>query len=369
MPLQKSNLKTAILLPMALVLTILLAVFIYSYSDAEKEFTEEYVNDTFLSATRVFDSHLEADRDTLSASLFLLMQDDVLRRAMAAQDRNALLQRAEPLFKQLRDQYHITHFYFSGPDRINLLRVHQPNRYGDKIERITMKQAEQTGKPASGLELGPLGTFTLRVVFPWYDQGRLIGYVELGEEIEHLINRIQELTGSDAYLTIDKQYLAQKDWEAGMKLLGRTAEWNRLPGSVVTYQTAKTAGPSILNLLAQGPRQTAKMTKIEQDGRILQAKFAPLRDAGERKVGEMLLVRDITALSLHNRRDLLLTGGFTLGLGGLLFWLLLLIIRQVEKELLPPQLHWKKARNVSMHSSRAQATGYGNSMPACAMFM
>jgi len=36
MPIQKSNLKTAILLPMALVLIILLAVFIYSYSDAEK---------------------------------------------------------------------------------------------------------------------------------------------------------------------------------------------------------------------------------------------------------------------------------------------------------------------------------------------
>src|SRR4030066_27740 len=107
---------------MALVLIILLAIFIYSYSDAEKEFTEEYVNDTFLSAMRVLDSDIKSDTDTLSAALYLLMQDDVLRRGLAAHDRDALLQRAAPLFKELHDRYHITHFYFSGPDRVNLLR-------------------------------------------------------------------------------------------------------------------------------------------------------------------------------------------------------------------------------------------------------
>jgi len=96
MTLQKSNLKAAILLPLALVLIILLAVFIYSYSDAEKEFTDEYVSSTFQSTTRAFDSYLQADTETLSASLYLLMQDDALRRALAAQDRDALLQRAEP---------------------------------------------------------------------------------------------------------------------------------------------------------------------------------------------------------------------------------------------------------------------------------
>lgn len=331
MTLQKSNLKAAILLPLALVLIILLAVFIYSYSDAEKEFTDEYVSSTFQSTTRAFDSYLQADTETLSASLYLLMQDDALRRALAAQDRDALLQRAEPLFRQLRDRHQITHFYFSGPDRVNLLRVHQPDRHGDTIDRITTKQAEQTGKPASGLELGPLGTFTLRVVFPWYDKGRLIGYVELGEEIEHLIHQVHELTGNDVYLTIDKQHLQQKDWEAGMQLLGRASEWNRLPDSVITLQTTKTGGASILNLLAQGSRQHTGAIPLQQDGRILRARFVPMRDAGNRKVGNLLLARDITPLFQHHRRDLLLTGGFTLGLGGLLFWLLWLIIRRVEK--------------------------------------
>lgn len=333
MTIQKSNLKAAILSPMALVLIILLAVFIYSYSDAEKEFTEEYVSSTFQSATRVFDAHVKTDTATLSAALFLLMQDDVLRRALAAQDRHALLQRAAPLFKHLHDKHRITHFYFSGPDRVNLLRVHQPNRYGDRIDRITTRQAEQTGKPASGLELGPLGTFTLRVVFPWYDKDHLIGYVELGEEIEHIVDGIRELTSNDVYLTIDKQYLAQKDWESGMQLMGRTAEWDRLPGSVITFQTSKTLLPSIPNLLVQGSRQNADMAKILQDGHTFQTKLVPLIDAGQRNVGKMLLAHDISNLSQHNRRDLILTGGFTLSLGALLFWLLLLIIRRVEQRI------------------------------------
>ena len=28
-----------------------------------------------------------------------------------------------------RRKFGITHFYFSGPDRVNLPRVHQPDRY------------------------------------------------------------------------------------------------------------------------------------------------------------------------------------------------------------------------------------------------
>ena len=159
------NLKTAILVPLALVLTVLVAGSVYTFFDHEKEYNEKYVGATFLSVSRIFDSAVISDTATLSTALELITRDDAFRPGLIAHDRDSLLRRAGPIFKQLREQYGITHFYFTGADRVNLLRVHQPNRYGDKIERITMTKAEATGKPAAGLELGPLGTFTLRVVF------------------------------------------------------------------------------------------------------------------------------------------------------------------------------------------------------------
>lgn len=45
--------------------------------------------------------------------------------------------------------------------------MHQPDRYGDIIARATAKQAELTGQRTAGIELGPLGRLSLRVVVPW----------------------------------------------------------------------------------------------------------------------------------------------------------------------------------------------------------
>jgi len=41
-----------------------------------------------------------------------------------------------------------------------VLRVHQPERHGDTINRHTTLTAEKTGKISIGAELGPIGTFT-----------------------------------------------------------------------------------------------------------------------------------------------------------------------------------------------------------------
>ncbi|MCC6933984.1 MAG: hypothetical protein IT292_12170 [Deltaproteobacteria bacterium] len=74
--------------------------------------------------------------------------------------------------------------YFITPDRTCILRVHKPEKQGDIINRFTTLEAERTGKLAAGIEIGPLGTFTLRVVNPVYSKGMLVGYLELGKEIE-----------------------------------------------------------------------------------------------------------------------------------------------------------------------------------------
>ena len=47
------NLKTAILVPLALVLTVLVAGSVYTFFDHEKEYNEKYVGATFLSVSRI----------------------------------------------------------------------------------------------------------------------------------------------------------------------------------------------------------------------------------------------------------------------------------------------------------------------------
>jgi|GEM_PF-453299 len=329
----RNSLKAAILAPLALVLLVLIAGFFNAYTAQEKADIEESIGTTFSSVKRIFDSTVRSDAATLSAALEFITRDDALRHALKANDRDALLRRADPIFRQLREKYGITHFYFSGPDRVNLLRVHQPDRYGDEITRWTTRQAEASGKPAAGLELGPLGSFTLRVVFPWYDGDRLIGYVELGEEVEHLLKQARTISGIDLYVAIDKRYLTFKDWMTGMRMLGRHGEWDFLPESVITFQTTDAIGIPIRSLLSKPSRHGQALQEVSSNDRFFQTQAVPLRDAGDREVGNMLLIQDVTARVERGRRDAFVSGSLAIALGGGLLGLFYLLTDRVEKRL------------------------------------
>ena len=68
--------------------------------------------------------------------------------------------------------------------------MHKPEKHGDYIDRFTMDQAVHDGKSIWGVELGRFGTFTLRVVCPWRIDGKVAGYIELGEEVKHITPKL-----------------------------------------------------------------------------------------------------------------------------------------------------------------------------------
>jgi hypothetical protein len=68
-----------------------------------------------------------------------------------------------------------------------VLRVYQPENMTEAPTRFTKQQAMTRGTPVSGLELGRVGTFTLRIVYPWRIKNELIGYIELGQEIDSIL--------------------------------------------------------------------------------------------------------------------------------------------------------------------------------------
>ena len=332
-PLAKSRLRLAILLPLALSLVLLVAAFTYGFFRQEKLYMDEHSGSAFASAQRMYEAAILADTDKLSTALELVVRDAGLLQAMRTRDREALLQRSGPAFEALRKAYGITHFYFHGPDRINLLRVHQPGRFGDRIGRYTLERVEATGKPAAGLELGPLGVFTLRVVFPCYEGPQLVGYVELGEEIEHILERVRKTVGIDLYVTIDKRYLSQKDWLEGMKMLGRQGQWDWLPGEVITFQPNQSVDGLPRALLTRAPVHAHGLSRLTYEGRIFQSLSVPLNDAGDREVGHMLLVRDITGRVADGRAETLAFAGLGVAIGGVLMWFFFLLTGRVEKRL------------------------------------
>ena len=191
----KTSLKDRILIPLTLGLFFLLVVFLASLYWIERNNIEQRVERQFKSTENFFYSQLENDAHLFSGLLETIMNDRAIQTALKAEDRQALLSHTALLFKRISLQYPVTHLYFSNAQRINLLRVHQPGRYGDRIDRFTTLRAEKTGKIAYGLELGPMGTLTLRVVAPMIVNGKRIGFVELGEEIYHITAKLKKTIG------------------------------------------------------------------------------------------------------------------------------------------------------------------------------
>ena len=161
-----NNLKNRILILLSLPLAILLTGFIVSFYQNQKKHLNAAVIKKLESVNKLFTAHLDNDAQMLGAGLKIVLRDKQLLTALKNKDRGELLKRSLPLFEQLRSNHRVTHFYFTGPDRVSILRVHKPNKYGEQIDRYTTLEAERSGKTSYGIELGPLGTFTLRVVAP-----------------------------------------------------------------------------------------------------------------------------------------------------------------------------------------------------------
>ncbi len=79
----------------------------------------------------------------ISAVQEAILTDRKVSDALKALDRERLLEDYKDIFATLLGKYSITHFYFHGPDRVNLLRVHNPERNGDLIDRFTALEAER----------------------------------------------------------------------------------------------------------------------------------------------------------------------------------------------------------------------------------
>ena len=229
------RLKLSFLLPLSVVFLGLIVTFIFLTFDRTQKQISGSSSRTISSVNAMFNHNIMENSSMLDAVSTALVRNKDIESAFVAKDRSRLLSLSTPLFNELSKDNLITHFYYHDTERVNLLRVHKPGRFGDKINRFTMIESESIGSTSAGIELGVLGTFTLRHVAPWYDSNQeLIGYIELGMEIDKIFESIEQFYNVDLYMFINKKYLNKGRWVEGMTMLGHGTNWDALNQYVVT---------------------------------------------------------------------------------------------------------------------------------------
>ena len=222
-------------------LIFILGAFVATAYYLQVRVRDRALSERVAAVGKLVDQKLGKDTNLMQAVLRTMMGNPAIETAFANRDRVALLREAGPLFETLRADHRITHLYFNGPDLVNVLRAHSPQEYGDVIDRATTAQARDQGVAVHGLELGPLGTLTLRLVMPWHRSNDVLGYLEIGEEIEYLVQEIRDSLSVDLFVMVDKRFLLPQQWQQGLALLGREGKWDRFDTQVMVAQTTPQA--------------------------------------------------------------------------------------------------------------------------------
>lgn len=334
MKFNKQKITIPVFLPLSLAVLILLGSSILGGYLLQRDNLLNNVKLRVRGAHQLFEKYLKEDVRLMNGLIDFIGRDETLQNLWSEKDREGLLENSLPLFEDIRSRYKVTHFYYHDLDNKCFLRVHNPPRNGDYIDRFTMKVASEKTRPAWGIELGKFGTFTLRVVNPWYIDGKQAGYIELGEEIEHILPVLKDTFDVELVVLIDKKFVNRTGWEEGLKMMGREGDWDFLPEAVMGDLTFDNLSDDSLqrmrNVLGVDNKSLAEVTIGKRKYR--NGSF-PLTDAGGRQVGKIVVMKDVTATEAGLKMFSMALTAICVAVGFILCVLFYVYIRRIESDL------------------------------------
>ena len=280
-----------------LIFTLSITFFFYvaELNNQKKDFEMiaiEHIN----NIEKTFNNLEERDTKKLFSTLEVIVKDPVMRGIYLENNREKLYDYAQPLFQKLKDKYGITHFYFILPNGRVFLRIHKKDIYGDSVERVSFQKSRDTKGPAWEIELGKTA-FALRTVMPYYESGNLIGYVELGEEIDHFLHILKGETNSEFGIFADKMYLDRDDWNSTRRAAGLRDNWDDMEKHLILSSTSE--GESAKRCFVEENLERIEegesiFKKIQGRDRAFMCSGFDLMDAMGQHIGAVLSLADIS---------------------------------------------------------------------------
>jgi signal transduction histidine kinase len=288
--------RRRILIPLSLTFVVLFCTFIYSayHIRADQNLIDMRHN---YEVTQAYINVSKYQRETLLLNIMIeISRDTQLRQAMIANDRDTLYQHSQPLFNQIFQMHGISHFYYHTLAGTTLLRVHKPEKFDDPVARSTFFQAADSQKFTFGLELGRFGMLTYRGVLPWRVENKLIGYIELGIEVDYVLKQLQSIVKTDFLITLDKQKLDREQWELARDHDGHFNNWDLFSDQVIAYQTLpNTSKLGKIKLLALDRLAAEEAyNDIVIDQQVYRIKGFPLFDFSGMLIGGFHVLHNIT---------------------------------------------------------------------------
>lgn len=288
----KYNTKT--ILNIIAAVFLLLIFILYLLFNLTGRNIEIYSKHSLRDQIEAFNNYKNYDRQKLSSVITSLNNNEEIKRIFITGNREKLYRVTKDLFEELKTKYNITNWSFITLDGRTFLRVHLKDYYGERVDRPTFLQAQKAKTIVAGIDPGKI-SYTMRVVSPYYYNGKLIGYIELGQKLHQLIYSLKQEYRNEYIIILDKKYTPESTWNVVEKEIGLKESWNKYKNVVILAKTSKSSDKFYIPENIENLPEEGKLFSIlkKGDSYYLRGAFLIIDSSG-RKSGAILYTEDIT---------------------------------------------------------------------------
>lgn len=320
-PDETKSIRKRILIPVGVVFITLLVLLVVGLAWLQQKHINTSVDRQVHAASKLFSSFMTHNALHMDNLLRIYGDNPVILQAFLDRDRNRLAQEYNHIYSQLRNDAAITSFAFLETNGKVFYRSHKPEKFGDTLYHLTLKPGEaRPGKIFSKAVIGVRGQLKLRVIYPLYQDGQLLGYLAHAKGIATIAREIKQTLGVDLLFLARKSILKNsqiRDRLAATRGSESTYTFSDYLFLVSTLDHLSSAMVRALNRALKN-RQDQIFT-FKTDKRVYAGKTTPLINADDSYISDIVLLDDITD---ETARHHILTGvlaGCSVILGSLLF--------------------------------------------------
>jgi len=308
----RKSFRTKIIIPTIIVIILLVAFLTAFLSARFSAFSDALVEQKLVSNIESLAYYLDDCTNRSQAAIISMMQNPDVVKAVKEQDREEILL----IFSPLLDLYRINFYTILDREGNVLVRVHEPDNFGDSLAYQQNIQDAINGKVATYFEEGTAVKISVRTGAPVYDtDGALLGVLSSGMrfDTEEEVVVLKKYLNSDVAVYLGDTIIYTTMQRNGESIVGTTLD------------------PETAKIVIEGTREYA--SNIDLLGETYKSFYKPLLNAQ----GEAFAAICVAMPLIENKREVTTFIGNSIAIGiiGLMISVLLLvfIISSISKPL------------------------------------
>ena len=276
-----------VFLPFLLGFSIIGLVSIYSLERINNEHQEIRTSEILNNIQKTYANKIKQNYLIYNEIIHHIQSDKKITELFLQRDREKLYDYTSKLYKRLNEEFQVTHFYFHDLDKRNFLRVHNKNTHSDMINRDTLNRAIETKDISCGVEFGIHHNLTSRYVEPYYINDKLVGYIELGEDIDYLTPYLSRILDAQILIAIKKELIDVRDVNLSQKTINKIKNYPETKKYYIINSTIKNLDKNIVELIDE---QVTILDAQKSVGSTYEIGLIKLYDLNKQEAGELVVL-------------------------------------------------------------------------------